>query len=140
MLEQGSGVTSSRSGRGPGRPLCPRGGCTAQGAGSTEARETQTVGPAGGRGSREAGPVTTPVSFQERLAKSHGTQCGFCTPGMVMSMYALLRNHPQPSEEQLLAALGGRFARGQVGVCLGLLLPTMPPPAPLRDSPRLFLT
>uniref|UniRef100_A0A8D1E5M6 FAD-binding PCMH-type domain-containing protein n=1 Tax=Sus scrofa TaxID=9823 RepID=A0A8D1E5M6_PIG len=59
----------------------------------------------------EAGPVTTPVSFQERLAKSHGTQCGFCTPGMVMSMYALLRNHPQPSEEQLLAALGGNLCR-----------------------------
>uniref|UniRef100_A0A4X1VBT7 aldehyde oxidase n=1 Tax=Sus scrofa TaxID=9823 RepID=A0A4X1VBT7_PIG len=48
---------------------------------------------------------------QERLAKSHGTQCGFCTPGMVMSMYALLRNHPQPSEEQLLAALGGNLCR-----------------------------
>ncbi|XP_057602270.1 aldehyde oxidase 2 isoform X2 [Hippopotamus amphibius kiboko] len=48
---------------------------------------------------------------QERIAKSHGTQCGFCTPGMVMSMYTLLRNHPQPSEEQLLAALGGNLCR-----------------------------
>ncbi|KAB0379218.1 hypothetical protein FD755_007002 [Muntiacus reevesi] len=44
---------------------------------------------------------------QERIAKSHGTQCGFCTPGMVMSLYTLLRNHPQPSEEHLLEALGG---------------------------------
>ncbi|XP_019491153.1 PREDICTED: aldehyde oxidase 2-like [Hipposideros armiger] len=44
---------------------------------------------------------------QERIAKSHGTQCGFCTPGMVMSIYALLRNHPQPSEDQLMEALGG---------------------------------
>ncbi|VTJ75343.1 Hypothetical predicted protein [Marmota monax] len=44
---------------------------------------------------------------QERIAKSHGTQCGFCTPGMVMSMYALLRNHLHPSEEQLMEALGG---------------------------------
>ncbi|XP_061286976.1 aldehyde oxidase 2-like [Bos javanicus] len=52
-----------------------------------------------------------PVSFQERIAKSHGTQCGFCTPGMVMSMYTLLRNHPQPSEEQLLEALGGNLCR-----------------------------
>ncbi|VTJ70560.1 Hypothetical predicted protein, partial [Marmota monax] len=43
---------------------------------------------------------------QERTAKSHGTQCGFCTPGMVMSMYALLRNHLHPSEEQLMEALG----------------------------------
>ncbi|NP_001041597.1 aldehyde oxidase 2 [Canis lupus familiaris] len=48
---------------------------------------------------------------QERIAKSHGTQCGFCTPGMVMSMYTLLRNHPQPSEEQLTEALGGNLCR-----------------------------
>ncbi|MEJ1271923.1 xanthine dehydrogenase [Cricetulus griseus] len=50
---------------------------------------------------------------QERIAKSHGTQCGFCTPGMVMSMYTLLRNHPQPSEEQLMEALGGPAMRSQ---------------------------
>ncbi|XP_075385060.1 aldehyde oxidase 2-like [Tenrec ecaudatus] len=48
---------------------------------------------------------------QERIAKSHGTQCGFCTPGMVMSMYTLLRNHLDPSEEQLLEALGGNLCR-----------------------------
>ncbi|XP_006862099.1 PREDICTED: aldehyde oxidase-like [Chrysochloris asiatica] len=48
---------------------------------------------------------------QERIAKSHGTQCGFCTPGMVMSMYTLLRNHPEPSEEQLTEALGGNLCR-----------------------------
>jgi len=29
---------------------------------------------------------------QSRLAKSHGSQCGFCTPGFVMSMYSLLRS------------------------------------------------
>uniref|UniRef100_A0A673T1X2 aldehyde oxidase n=1 Tax=Suricata suricatta TaxID=37032 RepID=A0A673T1X2_SURSU len=48
---------------------------------------------------------------QERIAKSHGTQCGFCTPGMVMSIYTLLRNHLQPSEEQLMEALGGNLCR-----------------------------
>ncbi|KAK2496717.1 hypothetical protein MC885_008101 [Smutsia gigantea] len=48
---------------------------------------------------------------QERIAKTHGTQCGFCTPGMVMSMYTLLRNHLQPSEEQLMEALGGNLCR-----------------------------
>ncbi|XP_019582321.2 aldehyde oxidase 2 [Rhinolophus sinicus] len=48
---------------------------------------------------------------QERIAKSHGTQCGFCTPGMVMSIYTLLRNHPQPSEDQLMEALGGNLCR-----------------------------
>ncbi|XP_006039186.1 aldehyde oxidase-like, partial [Alligator sinensis] len=49
--------------------------------------------------------------IQERLAKCHGSQCGFCTPGMVMSMYALLRNHPEPSMEQITAALDGNLCR-----------------------------
>uniref|UniRef100_A0A8C9FNG7 Aldehyde oxidase n=2 Tax=Pavo cristatus TaxID=9049 RepID=A0A8C9FNG7_PAVCR len=44
---------------------------------------------------------------QERLAKCHGSQCGFCTPGMVMSIYTLLRNHPEPTLEQMTAALAG---------------------------------
>uniref|UniRef100_A0A8I5Y9M0 Aldehyde oxidase 1 n=1 Tax=Rattus norvegicus TaxID=10116 RepID=A0A8I5Y9M0_RAT len=48
---------------------------------------------------------------KERIAKCHGTQCGFCTPGMVMSMYALLRNHPEPSLDQLTDALGGNLCR-----------------------------
>uniref|UniRef100_A0A8C6RKC1 aldehyde oxidase n=1 Tax=Nannospalax galili TaxID=1026970 RepID=A0A8C6RKC1_NANGA len=46
---------------------------------------------------------------QERIAKGHGTQCGFCTPGMVMSIYTLLRNHPEPSTEQLMETLGGNL-------------------------------
>jgi xanthine dehydrogenase/oxidase len=40
-------------------------------------------------------------AVQERLAKSHGSQCGFCTPGFVMSMYTLLRNNPMPTMEQI---------------------------------------
>ncbi|XP_021105387.1 aldehyde oxidase 1 isoform X2 [Heterocephalus glaber] len=62
---------------------------------------------------------------QERIAKSHGTQCGFCTPGMVMSLYTLLRNYPQPSEEQLLAALAGNLCR-----CTGY--------RPILDAGRTF--
>uniref|UniRef100_A0A6I8PKZ2 Xanthine dehydrogenase/oxidase n=1 Tax=Ornithorhynchus anatinus TaxID=9258 RepID=A0A6I8PKZ2_ORNAN len=38
---------------------------------------------------------------QERISKSHGSQCGFCTPGIVMSMYTLLRNNPEPSMEEI---------------------------------------
>ena len=45
--------------------------------------------------------------LQERLAKSHGSQCGFCTPGIVRSMYTLLRNSPQPSAEQMEKAFEG---------------------------------
>ncbi|KAM9767058.1 aldehyde oxidase 1-like isoform 2-T2 [Menidia menidia] len=48
---------------------------------------------------------------QERIAKAHGSQCGFCTPGMVMSMYALLRNQPQPSMEDITQALAGNMCR-----------------------------
>ncbi|XP_071977269.1 aldehyde oxidase-like isoform X1 [Engystomops pustulosus] len=48
---------------------------------------------------------------QERIAKSHGSQCGFCSPGMVMSMYSLLRNHPEPTMEQIYEALGGNLCR-----------------------------
>ncbi|XP_039243434.1 aldehyde oxidase 3-like [Pipra filicauda] len=49
--------------------------------------------------------------IQERLAKCNGSQCGFCTPGMVMSMYALLRNHAKPSMEQIISALDGNLCR-----------------------------
>ncbi|NXJ01685.1 AOXB oxidase, partial [Psophia crepitans] len=48
---------------------------------------------------------------QERLAKCHGSQCGFCTPGMVMSIYALLRNHAEPSMKQIISALDGNLCR-----------------------------
>ncbi|XP_053452272.1 aldehyde oxidase isoform X3 [Nycticebus coucang] len=48
---------------------------------------------------------------QERIAKCHGTQCGFCTPGMVMSIYSLLRNQPEPTLDQLTDALGGNLCR-----------------------------
>ncbi|XP_064419619.1 aldehyde oxidase isoform X3 [Latimeria chalumnae] len=48
---------------------------------------------------------------QEQIAKAHGSQCGFCTPGMVMSMYTLLRNHPEPSMDQLQEALAGNLCR-----------------------------
>ncbi|KAL0969405.1 hypothetical protein UPYG_G00227010 [Umbra pygmaea] len=48
---------------------------------------------------------------QERIAKSHGSQCGFCTPGMVMSMYALLRNNPTPCMADIEDAFQGNLCR-----------------------------
>ncbi|XP_060922759.1 aldehyde oxidase 1-like [Limanda limanda] len=48
---------------------------------------------------------------QERIAKAHGSQCGFCTPGMVMSMYTLLRNTPQPCMDDITQALAGNLCR-----------------------------
>uniref|UniRef100_A0A803SNN6 Xanthine dehydrogenase n=1 Tax=Anolis carolinensis TaxID=28377 RepID=A0A803SNN6_ANOCA len=48
---------------------------------------------------------------QERIAKSHGSQCGFCTPGIVMSMYTLLRNQPEPKMEEIEDAFQGNLCR-----------------------------
>ncbi|OAD58082.1 Xanthine dehydrogenase [Eufriesea mexicana] len=48
---------------------------------------------------------------QERIAKAHGSQCGFCTPGIVMSMYALLRTTPKPSMKDLEIAFQGNLCR-----------------------------
>ncbi|XP_038073974.1 xanthine dehydrogenase/oxidase-like [Patiria miniata] len=48
---------------------------------------------------------------QERIAKAHGSQCGFCTPGIVMSMYTLLRNNPQPTMEDIESAFEGNLCR-----------------------------
>ena len=45
---------------------------------------------------------------QESIASSHGSQCGFCTPGFVMSMYALLRTNPRPTTIDMEAAFQGR--------------------------------
>ena len=40
-------------------------------------------------------------AVQQKLADAHGSQCGFCTPGIVMSMYTLLRNNPSPKMEDI---------------------------------------
>uniref|UniRef100_A0A182YGV7 2Fe-2S ferredoxin-type domain-containing protein n=1 Tax=Anopheles stephensi TaxID=30069 RepID=A0A182YGV7_ANOST len=55
------------------------------------------------------GPASIPV--QERIAKAHGSQCGFCTPGIVMSMYSLLRSSPVPSMKELEIAFQGNLCR-----------------------------
>jgi carbon-monoxide dehydrogenase small subunit len=48
---------------------------------------------------------------QEAFMNCHGLQCGFCTPGMLMSSLALLCEHPQPSEAQIVDALEGNLCR-----------------------------
>lgn len=48
---------------------------------------------------------------QERLAKAHGSQCGFCTPGIVMSMYSLLRSCKKIKYSDMEVALQGNLCR-----------------------------
>lgn len=57
------------------------------------------------------GNVQRPHPAQERIARSSGSQCGFCTPGIVMSLYALLRNNGDPSELEVEEAFDGNLCR-----------------------------
>jgi aerobic carbon-monoxide dehydrogenase small subunit len=48
---------------------------------------------------------------QEAFRETHGLQCGFCTPGFVMSVTAFLGENPDPSDEQIREALSGNLCR-----------------------------
>jgi aerobic carbon-monoxide dehydrogenase small subunit len=48
---------------------------------------------------------------QEAFIACHGLQCGFCTPGMMMTATCLLQRNPRPSEEQIVHALEGNLCR-----------------------------
>lgn len=51
----------------------------------------------------------TPV--QDAFRAEHGLQCGFCTPGFVMSVHAFLAEHPQPTRDEVVEALAGNLCR-----------------------------
>ena len=48
---------------------------------------------------------------QDAFWAKHGLQCGFCTPGMIMSSVALLKANPNPTEQQIRDGLEGNFCR-----------------------------
>ena len=49
--------------------------------------------------------------IQEGFKEQHGLQCGFCTPGMIMTAAQLLERTPDPTEDQIRAALDGNYCR-----------------------------
>jgi carbon-monoxide dehydrogenase small subunit len=49
--------------------------------------------------------------LQEGFKEEHGLQCGFCTPGMILSAYALLEKNPHPSEEEIRWGISGNLCR-----------------------------
>jgi aerobic carbon-monoxide dehydrogenase small subunit len=49
--------------------------------------------------------------LQEAFWEEHGLQCGYCTPGMIMSAVDLLRDNPTPSEQQIREGINGNFCR-----------------------------
>ncbi|KAH7351223.1 xanthine dehydrogenase-like protein [Rhexocercosporidium sp. MPI-PUGE-AT-0058] len=82
------------------------------------------------------GNLDDPHPLQERMAKLHGSQCGFCTPGIVMSLYALIRNsydpltdeyHLSASDIELEGHLDGNLCR-----CTGY--------KPILEAAKTFIT
>ena len=49
--------------------------------------------------------------LQQAFSAHHALQCGYCTPGMLMSATALLRENPRPSEEEIRKAIQGNICR-----------------------------
>ncbi len=61
--------------------------------------------------------------LQKAFKKHHGLQCGYCTPGILMSITAYLKENPQPTEEELRDMLSGHLCRctGYVGMVHAVL-------------------
>ena len=49
--------------------------------------------------------------IQEAFTEEHGLQCGFCTPGMMMTGVAFLQDNPDPSDDEIRAAISGNLCR-----------------------------
>ncbi|WP_448151407.1 (2Fe-2S)-binding protein [Labrys miyagiensis] len=50
-------------------------------------------------------------ALQEGFRQMHGLQCGFCTPGMIMRAHVLLKENPDPSEEEIRFGIAGNLCR-----------------------------
>ncbi|MGR3634559.1 MAG: (2Fe-2S)-binding protein [Shimia sp.] len=59
----------------------------------------------------QAAPDGTLNALQQAFQDHHGLQCGFCTPGMIMSAADLLKNNPQPTEAEVRHHLEGNICR-----------------------------
>lgn len=49
--------------------------------------------------------------IQEAFHENHGAQCGFCTPGQVLTAYSLLNKNPKPTEDEIREAMSGHLCR-----------------------------
>ncbi len=94
-----------------------------------EGREVITV--EGLAGDEEVGPL------QRAFLQQGGVQCGFCTPGMLVSTTALLRHNPDPTEEEIRLALSGNLCRctGYRGIVRAVLQVAAGEVPPLRTPP-----
>jgi carbon-monoxide dehydrogenase small subunit len=58
-----------------------------------------------------ANPDGSMSALQDAFCETHGLQCGYCTPGMLIAAQGLLNSIPDPSEEQIRDAIGGNLCR-----------------------------
>jgi aerobic carbon-monoxide dehydrogenase small subunit len=58
-----------------------------------------------------SGPDGELSAEQAAFAENHGLQCGFCTPGLIVSVTAFLRDNPEPTEQEIREALSGNLCR-----------------------------
>ena len=49
--------------------------------------------------------------LQKAFAETNGQQCGFCTPGMIIAAYSLLKSNPHPTDEEVRAKMSGNLCR-----------------------------
>ena len=49
--------------------------------------------------------------IQDAFCETHGMQCGYCTPAMILAAHALLANNPQPTRDEIVEAISGNICR-----------------------------
>jgi carbon-monoxide dehydrogenase small subunit len=110
VLRTDLGLTGTKYGCGIGQ--C--GTCTVIIDGQAKCACLTLIGQAGGcrietvEGLSEEGRLHP---LQEAFIEKHALQCGYCTPGMLMSAKALLDRNPSPSEEEIKVAIAGNLCR-----------------------------
>ena len=86
-----------------GRPACSVKSCSVLAVQADGATITTVEGLAGPDGSLHA--------VQRAFHELHGLQCGFCTPGMIMTAVDLLEHNPDPTDDEIRHAIEGNFCR-----------------------------
>jgi aerobic-type carbon monoxide dehydrogenase small subunit (CoxS/CutS family) len=117
LLRHGLGLTGTKVGCEHG--VC--GACTVQVDGEAVRSCLMLAVQANGRAIRTVEGLAGDGALhplQRAFHEAHALQCGFCTPGFLMSMEAFIREHPDASEEELREALAGNLCRctGYLGI------------------------